>query len=125
MPPVVIREHALPPNSTVQTPHAFPGFLGFRSRLPDRTVTGEQSVRLTDGVPLRSGLEDSPKDAGGVGHDAVNAEVEKSMHLGRVIHRPDVDGETRAVRTRKEAGFDEIEAEGAHGDVKPVGPGEA
>ena len=47
------------------------------------------------------------------------------MHLGRVIHRPDVDGEARAVRTRKEARFDEIEAEGAQGDVKPVGLGEA
>ena len=125
MPPVVIREHALPSCSTVQTSDAFPGFLGFRSGLPDHTLTGYPHVRLTDDIPLRSGLEHGPKDAGGVGHDAVHAQVEKPMHLGRVIHRPDIDGEARAVRTCKEARFDECETEGAQGDLNPVGAGEA
>ena len=88
-------------------------------------VTRDPRVRLTDGWPLRAVLEDRPKDAGGVGHDAVHAQVEQSVHLGGVIDRPDIDGEARAVRTRKEARFDECDAEGAQGDVNPVGPGEA
>jgi hypothetical protein len=32
-------------------------------------------------------------------HDAIDAKVEQSVHLGGVIDRPDIDGEARAVRT--------------------------
>ncbi len=46
------------------------------------------------------------------------------MHLGCVIHRPDIDGEARAVRTCKGARFDECETEGAQGHLNPVGAGE-
>ena len=45
--------------------------------------------------------EDRRKDLRAIGHDGVDPEVEETMHLFRVVNRPDVHVDPARERTRR------------------------
>mgnify|MGYP007000258833 CR=1 len=79
-------------------PNASGVFLSFIHR-PDRIggVSGQRGSSLG---------KDRRKDLGAIGHDRVDAEVKESMHLLRVVDRPDVHVDSAPVSELDEPASD-------------------